>query len=249
MQIVVLGAGKGTRMKADIPKVLVPFLGRPIIMCLLDSIYTFNSPLDPIVVVGYMSGLVRKTLGDDVTYVEQTEQLGTGHAVACTEIEIQKRNPDYVMILLGDHPFLKLNSLNMIADKIESTGADLVMGTVYVPDFEGWRNAFQSWGRIIRNTDGSIHKIQEYRDCNDDEKKCLEVNPLFMCFKTDVLFRELKECTNENTQGEYYLTSVVASLDAKGSLIETVPIEASEAIGINTAEELMRAEEFFNSEM
>lgn len=240
--IVILAAGKGTRMNSELPKVLVPVNGRPMITYLLDAVTAASGPegQKPLIVVSPDN---RRIIGEALRdyaagYVIQEEQLGTGHAVSVALPATA--GADNILVLYGDHPFLTAASITRFLN--DSPEAMTIMPAV-LPDFEGWRQNFYHWGRIIRNAGGDVEKIVEFKDASDEEKKVLEVNPGFMCFNRAWLAENITKLRNLNKQAEYYLTDMVGIAFAGGHKIGTINIEPREAMGINSQEELKLAAE------
>lgn len=246
-QVVILAAGKGTRMKNDsIPKVLSKFNGSTMIQYLLNNL---NLTSKPVVVVGYEQEQVRKALGDKVIYAEQTEQLGTGHAVlqAKTTIDL---DTDMVIVLNGDQPLAD----QVMIDKLVKThhnnpSSPITMGTLIVDDFNDWRLAYKYYGRIVRGEDGEIQKIVEYKDATDEEKLITEVNPSCFAFDTEWLWNQLDNLDNNNSQSEFYLTDVVEAGFRQNQDISTVVIDTYKGLGANTPEQLANVEYIFNNEI
>ncbi len=242
-RIIILAAGKGTRMNSELPKVLVPLKDRPMIKYLIDSVFSSGVDPRPLVVVSPDNKeIISEALKEyDVEYVIQDKQLGTGHAVACAQEALEKDDVkvDNLVILYGDHPFLKVDSIKLFAQLTPS--AVTIMPT-NLPDFEQWRQNFLRWGRIIRGANGKVEKIVEFKDASDEEKLVTEVNPGFMCFNANWLFKNIPSLCNDNNQQEYYLTDMIKIAFAQGHEIGTVNIEPHEAMGINSLEELSTAE-------
>lgn len=242
-RIVILAAGKGTRMNSELPKVLVPLNGRPMIKYLLDSVFASGVDNKPIVVVSPDNReIISKELnGYNLDYAIQDKQLGTGHAVACAQAALDKdgARPDKVVVLYGDHPAIKAES---IRDFSKSNPKALTIMPTKLEDYNDWRHNFYHWGRIIRRRDGQIEGITEFKDASEDIKKITEVNPGFMCFNYDWLFKNIHELKNNNSQGEYYLTDMVKIAFSEGVEIGTIAIEPHEAMGVNSLEELKIAE-------
>ena len=149
--VVILAAGKGKRMGADLPKVLHLFQGRPFIVHLVDEVKKSCICERPIVVVCDEHDLVQKALGDSCDYVIQEEQLGTAHAVQCAE-NFLSGLVENVLVLYGDHPLLKADTLRALRDLHERENHhSLSLMTTVLPDFNGWHSAFQGFGRIVRD--------------------------------------------------------------------------------------------------
>ncbi|MBI5023157.1 MAG: NTP transferase domain-containing protein [Candidatus Magasanikbacteria bacterium] len=243
--VVILAAGKGKRMGADLPKVLHLFHGRPFIVHLVDEVKKSGICERPTVVVCDEHDLVQKILGDSCDYVVQEEQLGTAHAVQCVENFLSGR-VENVLVLYGDHPLLKAETLRALRDLHEKVNHhSLSLMTTVLPDFDCWRAAFQGFGRIVRNQNGEIEKIIEFKDAADDEKKILEVNPMYCCFKADWLWENLKKIDNNNAQKEYYLTDLVQKAVEQGEKIAILQIPNVECLGINRPEELEMIQKMF----
>jgi len=238
IQIVILAAGLGKRMgNKELPKALVKLRGKTLIKYLLESIEKSGVCKKPMIVVGKSADLVKAELGGNYTYILQEQQLGTGHAVACTRKELEGKAED-IMVLYGDHPFVTARMIEDLAQKHIEKGDVLTMAVVKVPDFEGWRHGFYDFGRIIRNNQGKICQIIEKKDANESQKEIREVNPAYFCFKADWLWRNLANLKNNNAASEYYLTDLLSMACAQGQEIATVEINPQEALGINTPEQL-----------
>lgn len=239
-QIVILAAGKGTRMNSDLPKALVPIKGRPMIHCLLDSVAATAIDNSPIIIVSPENkNIIKESLVDyNVRYAIQAEQLGSGHAVSCAKSLI-KPETENIIVLYCDHPFLKSESLKKcVASKIETV---LVMTTKLI-NFDDWRHNFYHWGRFVRNDKNEIERIVEFKDATESEQLITEVNPGFMAFNSSWLWPNIELLSNHNSQHEYYLTSLPGIAFAEGYKIPSISIDAHEAMGINSPEELNVAE-------
>lgn len=240
-QIIILAAGKGNRMNLEIPKALVPFNGKPMIDYSLNAVKHSGVSSKPILVVGYKKESVMNHVGDQVIYVVQTEQLGTGHAVRVTEDSIPKDIKD-VIVLFCDQPAVTGAMIaNLIAVHKESNCA-LTMATVVVPSYDDWYQVFyKPFSRIIRGENGKIIRSVEFKDATEEERNIREVNPVYFCFNKDWLFKHLSLINNKNVQGEYYLPDLVQYAANEGG-IASVSISPEEALGVNSVEELERLE-------
>lgn len=239
IQVIILAGGKGKRMNTDIPKVLVPFHNKPMVDYVIEAVNHSGVLTKPILVVGYGSDQVMSYVGDKASYAIQAEQLGTGHAVKCSESEVKENITD-VLVLYGDQPAITGAMIsNLIRVHLDSN-MPLTMATVELPSFDSWYKSFLAFGRIIRDSDNNIKKIVEYKDATDTEKEILEVNPGYCCFKKDWLFSNLEKVKNENAQGEYYLTDLISLAADTG--IASVYISPEEALGVNTIEQLRELE-------
>lgn len=241
IQVVILAAGKGKRMNAEVPKVLVPFHDMPMIDYVVNAVTHSGIETKPVLVVGYGSQLVKDHLGDKSSYAMQDEQLGTGHAVRCSQDQIDP-SIDHVLVLYGDQPAITGAMIANLAKTHIDSGKNLTMATVDLPSFDSWYQSFLAFGRIVRNENNEIKKIVEYKDATDEQKEIKEVNPAYFCFKKDWLFSKLEQVKNTNAQGEYYLTDLV-ELAANDGGIASVHISPEEALGVNTIEQLRELEQ------
>ncbi len=238
-QIVILAAGKGTRMETeDLPKVLMPLKGKPVISFLLEELEKLPHIPKPIIVVGFKHALVEEAFGATYPYALQEEQLGTAHAVWAARSKVTAKN---ILVLYGDMPFIRASSLKKIIELHKSQNPVLSMFTTHVPNFDGMYESMSGFGRIIRNEYGSIIKITENKDASDAEKKILEVNPGIYMFSTEWLWRNISHIQNNNAQGEYYLPDMVEIAIAEQERIESIPIGPEEVFGINTKMHLEQA--------
>jgi bifunctional UDP-N-acetylglucosamine pyrophosphorylase/glucosamine-1-phosphate N-acetyltransferase len=244
IKVLILAAGKGTRMKSEVPKVLTPFNGKTMIKHLLHSIVESGIDTRPTIIVGYKKDEVMKELGSDYDYAVQEEQLGTGHAVMSAE-EILGNKTENIMVLPSDHPFVRAETLKKLTEKHLECGAKITMATVKLTDFEDWRSVFyQSFSRIVRDENGKIVKDVQFRDANNEEKKITEINPIFFCFEAKWLWQNLKTLKTDNDQNQYYLTDLIRIAIEEGEKIESIDIDAREALAANSKEELEILEKF-----
>ena len=238
-KIITLAAGDGTRMKSDLPKVMHLLKLHPLIDYVVSASESagFGKPL---VVTSAKHNLVEEFLGSRADYVKQNNPRGTGHAVSVALESV--RDSERIVVIYGDMPFVSSKTIVELANKQQSTDSALVLGTVTVPDFNDWRVALFDFGKIIRDENNRVIKITERKDANETEKNILEINPGYFCFKTSWLKDAIKKLTTNNVQKEYYLTDLVAIASQDNQIIETVSVDAHEAVGINTAESLKTAE-------
>lgn len=236
-QIIVLAAGKGTRMESELPKALTPLSGKTFIERVLGVLKLSKSKRKPLSVVWHKKEMICEALGDNCDYVE-AEPLGTGFAVLKCKEYCEKNNVSDVMILYTDHPLLSKETIDNIMTSHKDSDAVLTMATTIVPDFNDWRGGFKNFGRIVRNNSGEIEKIVEAKDANEEEMKIMELNPGYLCFKTSWLWENLAKVKNENAKGEYYLTDLVQIATEQGKKINSVKIEPVESLGANSKEEL-----------
>ena len=242
-QIVILAAGKGTRMGVDIPKVLLPLGDKPVISRLLEEVKSVPQETAPVIVVGFKKELVEETLGDEYIYVQQFDQKGTAHAVLSAKPAITAKN---IIVLNGDMPFTTKGSLEKVIDLHNSKGSMLTMLPCTLPNFENEYANLISYGRIIRDADLNIIKIQEYKDCTEEQKQITEVNSGSYMFNSEWLWSKLDQIGHTNSQGEFYLTDIVEIAIRDGQQIQAMQVAPKEVYGINTPENLQFAKEILN---
>ncbi len=242
-KIIILAAGKGKRMETDSPKVLAEINGKIMIKYLLESVKNSGILGKPCIIVGYQKEKVVEALGSNYDYAIQNEQLGTGHAVSCAE-EYTKDASD-VLILFGDQPFVKPETIKKMVTEHIKYKNKITMATVVLPDFLDYRAFFyHNFSRIVRDDKGNILKSVEFKDATEEEKKILEVNPCYFIFDAKWLWENLKKIKNENIQKEYYLTDLLKIANEEGEKIESIQIDPPEALGANSKEELEILEKF-----
>lgn len=224
LDVVILAAGKGTRMKSVLPKVMQPLAGRPLLRHVVDTAHTLKAART-LIVHGHGGELVQQAFaGDDLLWAEQAEQKGTGHAVqmALPQLPFTGRT----LILYGDVPLMTAATLGRLIEKV---GSEKAMGliTLEMADPSGY-------GRIVRNATGAVTRIVEQKDASEDEKRIREVNTGIFCVPNALLHKWLPRLENSNAQGEYYLTDIIAMAAAESVTIETVqPEQGWEVDGIN----------------
>ena len=229
---VILAAGKGTRMKSGLPKVLHGLMGKPIVSYVTEACRGAGVTR-MILVIGHAADRVREALGPDFEYAEQTEQLGTGHALM-TAAPGLKNFRGNLLVLAGDTPFLSGEILRALIDKQRNSGAAAAMLTA-VMDPPG------AYGRIVREN-GRIARIVEARDATPDELRITEVNTSHYCFRAEKVLPLLDRLRTNNDQGEYYLTDVIRMLAQEGETVESVTSEDPDILmGINNRVHLAEA--------
>jgi bifunctional UDP-N-acetylglucosamine pyrophosphorylase/glucosamine-1-phosphate N-acetyltransferase len=231
IHLAVLAAGKGTRMKSARAKVLHQLGGVPMIEYVLAAARPLN-PASTVVVVGHQADAVKSALAQysGLTFVVQTPQLGTGHALLTTEPALAKASGT-VILLSGDVPMLSPETVKRLADHHVSTGAAATVLTAVVDHPDGY-------GRIVRVGE-KIARIVEEKDATPAERKIREINSGVYAFALDGLFESLREIAAENAQGEYYLPDLVAIFRRHGRRVETMAIKTADEIkGINSRGEL-----------
>jgi len=238
---VVMAAGKGTRMKSELPKVLYPVLERPMIEYVLDALE--QAGVDKIlVVVGYRGDLVRETLAHrrNLEFVEQTEQLGTGHAVMTCQEKLSLHKGS-VLVIAGDSPMVLVDSIRKLFEAYHHDPAEkrssCILGTAIKENPEGL-------GRILRDKKGEFQGIVEDKDASPEQKTITEVNMSYYVFHTPDLLEALTHLRTDNAQKEYYITDTPAIMKLQGKRVVALPVlKPIESLGINTVEEAKIAEE------
>ena len=234
--VIIMAAGKGTRMKSDLPKVLHKLAGKTLLSYVIDTARQID-PEKIVVVVGHRRELVEEAFGEetDITFAEQSPQLGTGHAVMCAEEALQGFDGD-VVVLSGDVPMLSHETLERLLSRHIKAGAVVSILTALL-DKPG------SYGRIIRK-DGDIVATVEAKDATKEELAVPEINGGIYVFDVSFLFSALHAIDRDNSQGEYYLTDLIAGAVAGGNVVAgMVTDNPSEIEGVNTAENLKAIED------
>lgn len=233
LEVVIMAAGQGTRMKSSTVKVLHRAAGRPIVEYVLDLAREV-SDRPPVVIVGHQRETVQQSLGDRARYAVQEKQLGTGHAVLQAAPLLS--NDGVVLILSGDVPLTRPETLKKLIDEHRKSGNALTLLTMKLDDPA-------MYGRIVRDRSGAVEKIVEAKDASDDQKKINEVNAGIYVFDSGELLSNLKNLSNKNAQGEYYLTDLLAVLRKAGKRIGAVIVDDPvEALGVNSRSDLATVE-------
>lgn len=234
---IILAAGKGTRMKSALPKVLHRVGGKTMLQHVLDAAKGAGAK-NNVIVIGFGREKVQQVIGNGAQVVIQEEQLGTGHAVLQAEPMIDKK--DTVMVLCGDTPLLTADILRHFYEKHAEEQAHASVMTAVMPDPTGY-------GRIIRTFSGEFKKIVEHKDASISEKAVTEVNTGIYCFNAGELFAALRKIGRDNAQGEYYLPDVLEIIRADGKKVVAVIAENYKAtLGINSREQLAQAEKILH---
>jgi bifunctional UDP-N-acetylglucosamine pyrophosphorylase / glucosamine-1-phosphate N-acetyltransferase len=233
---VVLAAGLGKRMNSDLPKVLHPALGKPLVEHVLGQL----DPLRPaltVVVVGHRAPLVREALRDrEVLFAEQSPQLGTGHAVQMAWGAVEK-GPATLLVLAGDMPLIRTETLRRLLERHAREGNGVTFLTGVLEDPSGY-------GRVILDGKGEFVKIVEERDATPEERAVAEVNSGIYCFAREPLKEALGFLRADNRQQEYYLTDTLSFIKGRGGRVgvERAP-DARELFGVNNPEQLTMVEQ------
>lgn len=233
---IILAGGKGVRMHSPLPKVLVTFGGRPLLAWVLEAAHAAR--VDRIVtVIGHGHRKVREAFAgaDDVEWVVQEPQLGTGHAVQVTEPVLGAFEGD-ILVLVGDAPLIRAQTIERLAEERRRSGAACVFLTTHVPDPRGY-------GRVVRGSDGRVVGIVEQKDATEDQRRIDEISTSHYCFAPGVLYPVVGRLTDRNVQREFLLTDCISLLLWDGGAVATVTAEDyREVVGINSPAQLAEAE-------
>ena len=232
LKTLILAAGKGTRMKSDMPKVIHKVNGIPMITKIIDTLSGLN-PEENILILGHKKEEVLKVVGENCDYVLQTEQLGTGHAVIQAKEKLEGYDGD-VMILCGDTPLLRESTLKSLYEYHKESGAvTTILTSIYENPF--------GYGRIVKE-DGLVKAIVEEKEASEEIKKIKEVNAGVYCFNSKELFKALDIIDNNNEKGEYYLTDVIGIQVSENKKVQSFILEDKmEILGVNSKVELTQA--------
>lgn len=227
-----MAAGQSTRMNTRLPKVLHEVCGRPMLEYVIDACRAVGTRTI-YMVVGYGKDEIIERYGkqEDLVFVEQAEQRGTGHAVMCCR-EYLEGFEGHTMILCGDAPLIRKETLQTLLDKHLAEASAVTVATAVLSDATGY-------GRIVRDAYGNIQGIVEHNDCNDHQLQIHEVNTGYFCYQTPLLLEALSKITPDNAKHEYYLTDALHVLLADGhkaTAVTAVPEE--DAMGVNNRGQL-----------
>jgi bifunctional UDP-N-acetylglucosamine pyrophosphorylase / glucosamine-1-phosphate N-acetyltransferase len=236
LSVVILAAGQGKRMRRAQPKVLHLVGGKPILSHLIHTALALD-PKDIYLVVGYQASQIEKNLPEAhlVTFVNQHEQLGTGHALQ----QVISRIPDdhTILVLLGDAPLIEITSLKKIIEQLNQSSLVLLSAVLQQP---------KGYGRIIRNHQEQVEAIIEDRDCTPEQATIAEVNTGIMAAKSSFFKEHLANLKNNNAQKEYYLTDIIAIAVAKQHRVEAIATHAPQTVqGINDLIQLAHVERLY----
>ncbi len=231
---VVLAAGKGTRMKSDLAKVLHELDGRPLIEHVLATLKKLEVE-DTVLIVGHQADRVAGAARDyGVSVAMQHEQLGTGHAVLQASPALQAHD-GITLVLCGDVPLLRASTLEKLVQTMRSANAAAAVLSAIAEDATGY-------GRILRDEDGRVVGIVEQKDASEAQREIREYNSGTYCFDNKMLWSALEQVGSDNAQGEFYLTDVVEILVKGGHTVVGVVCEDEREVqGINSPEDLARA--------
>jgi len=234
LAVVILAAGKGTRMKSDLPKVLHPIAGRPMVQHVVDAAGALD-PDNTVLIYGHGGDAVREAVtGSRLQWAEQAEQLGTGHAVAQALPHLEE---DVVLVLYGDVPLIQPRTLRDFVARVSDQSLALMTLTLEDPS---------GYGRVIRDADGKVQRVVEQKDASDEEKTVREINTGILACTRRFLNDSLPRLSNSNAQGEYYLTDLIAmAVDAGMDVVTEQPGHAWEVDGVNDRVQLARLERVY----
>ena len=229
--VILMAAGQGTRMRSSLPKVLHPVGGKPLFLHSLATARQLN-PSRVALVIGYgAEGVQRACSANDVSWVIQEQQLGTGHAVLSAQNAFSEFNGD-IVILSGDVPLIRESTLRAMVEHHRCRGAAVTLLTAFLDEPKGY-------GRILRDAHGALTGIVEEKDASDEQRNIREVNAGVYVAAAPFVFTALSAVKNHNQQGEYYLPDIVAIGLGQEKIIETMRVaDAREMMGVNTREEL-----------
>lgn len=237
-EAIILAAGRGTRMEGDLPKVVYPVADRPMVWWVVRACLQANVSRC-IVVVGYRGDQVRQALAgqDRCVFVEQQEQLGTGHATQMAQPLFGDDTPaSDVLVLPGDGPLIQAHTLTRLLETHRAADAAATLTTAVLDDPGGY-------GRVIRHQDGSFQAIVEQRDATPQQAQVKEINAGYYCFRSDRLFDTLSRVGDHNAQGERYLTDVPGLLSQAGQRVAILDrVEPEQIMGVNTTEQLAQVD-------
>lgn len=223
--VIILAAGKGTRMKSKLYKVLHPVAGKPMVEHIIDQVEKTN-PSEVVTVVGHGAEAIKNHLGERSQYALQEEQLGTGHAVLQAQAHLAGKQGT-TLVITGDTPLLTAETLTNLFDYHQGKNASATILTAHADDPTGY-------GRIIRDHLGIVEKIVEQKDASEQEARVQEINTGTFCFDNEVLFNTLSKINTNNAQGEYYLTDIIEIFKREGKTIAAYKMtNFEEAMGIN----------------
>ncbi|MDW7675278.1 MAG: bifunctional UDP-N-acetylglucosamine diphosphorylase/glucosamine-1-phosphate N-acetyltransferase GlmU, partial [Bacillota bacterium] len=231
---IILAAGKGTRMKSKLAKVLQPINGKAMISYVIEGLQNADIS-EPVIVVGHQHDDIEKYLGDGYKYAMQAEQLGTGHAVMMAKEALNINAEGLLLVVCGDTPLITSSTFKNLIKYHEEANAAATILTCHFDDPTGY-------GRIVRDTANQVVAIVEEKDADNQIKEITEINTGTYCFSNKLLWESLNSIKPNNAQGEYYLTDVIKALVDKNHKVEALVIEdRTETMGINNKVQLAEA--------
>jgi bifunctional N-acetylglucosamine-1-phosphate-uridyltransferase/glucosamine-1-phosphate-acetyltransferase GlmU-like protein len=244
IKAIIPAAGKGSRLqkiRGDLPKAMFSVGNRPMIEYVLDNV-SFIDKKDIVIVVGYGKNEIISHLGGDYCYVEQKQQLGTGHAVMECSGEFENFDGS-VLVTFGDMPLFRYEEMKAMCEQHEQNGADCTLMTAENP-------MLKTWARVIRDDEGRFSRVVEGKDCTPEQASIKELFSGVMVFNSKSLFSVLPEVGCSNVQKEYYITEVPELMVRKGMNVETYFTKDGDDLrGINTPEDLEICEQIIEKRM
>ena len=239
VSVIVLAAGKGTRMNSELPKVLHKVLGKSLLSHALDTLSFSDNKL---VVVGHEADLVIDSLPPSIKNILQKDQLGTGHAVSTViNSEVFKEcKSEFTLVVPGDVPGIKDGDIELLINEVKTTSAPVGFLTALVEDPFGY-------GRIVKNNEEI--KIVEEKDCSEDERTINEINSGIYCFKTEFLIENIDNLNTQNAQGEFYLTDLIGIANNQKQDIVIVQVDEDSIKGINSMSQLNEVEDIMQKKL
>lgn len=238
---IILAAGKGTRMKSALPKVLHKVGGKPMLGHVLDAVQGAGAE-KTVVVAGYGAEMVAEYVGERATVVYQEQQLGTAHALM-QAAHVLSTFPGHVLVVCGDTPLIKAQTLSVLAKHHLARKASATVLTAVMDDPTGY-------GRVIRDSQGQVKRIVEQKDGSPEELAVQEINTGFYCFAVSGLFEALNQISSANAQGEYYLTDIIEIYNRQNKVTSAqVCDDPHEVLGINNRKQLAQAESLMRQEV
>lgn len=233
LDVVILAAGQGTRMKSRLPKVLHPLAGRPLVMHSLGAASTLSSR-PPVLVIGHGGDAVREAIGDSARYVVQSDQLGTAHAVLQAR-DLVRGASRHVVVMYADMPLLRPETLAALVEAQKANAGPFTLLTLATDDARGF-------GRILRDTAGAVIAIIEEAQATPEQRAIRELNVGVYCFEANWLWEHIDQVP-VSPKGEYYLTDLVAMAVSEGRAVQAVALDdPDEALGINSRVHMAEAE-------
>lgn len=233
LSAIILAAGKGTRMGGDLPKVIYEVADEPMVRWVVRACQGVGVKRC-VVVIGHKGQMVRQALAgfEGVEFVEQSEQLGTGHAVKMAAPRFAGRPACEVFVLAGDGPLIRRQTLARLLEVHRRSHAAMTLATSVIDDPTGY-------GRILRDNEGGLERIVEQKDATPDERAIKEVNPSYYCFDSDTMFEAVDRLRADNEQKEYYITDVPAILKSQGKTVSVISaVPPQDVLSINTPQQL-----------
>ncbi len=236
---IILAAGKGSRMKSSLYKVLHPVAGKPMVEHVIEQVEAVKVN-EIVTIVGFGAEMVKEQLGNRSKYALQEQQLGTGHAVLATA-DLLKDKKGTTLVICGDTPLLTSDTLDKLIQHHEDTKAKATILSAVARDASGY-------GRIVRDELNLVEKIVEHKDASEKELLIKEFNTGTYCFDNEFLFDALERVGNDNAQGEYYLPDVISILKNQGEIVTAFVMDSEdESMGINDRVALARANQLMTA--